>query len=353
MANDSLSFKYLENISDIEKGLEGVNAATLPELAGVVSALYSFLQMLESQDPNWQKLRHRLRIECPNFIPKVQYSFIYYYTKCLEKRYVPNDEVINSSKQLTTNMVDFTTQISKGVNGEIFKYFKELFSGKAKAIEANELVANFIEDTFEYQGDLLGVKDFNSDPSHMTIEDFFSSVADRVIGVPEEDRAGYIIKARHSDAPEIKVFSLIVDAIAHASVFGGAINNSNVKNKITAAINEIETEAFAKAYRQFMSDYGGVEIGQADVDKLLKTLNGILQEVVRQKNGKAPETPENKLTNAVEHDTLGTQYMADPSQTTGGMEDLAAKIGQWVLQQYPGEELKSFLNQNMNAQPKL
>lgn len=350
MANDSLSFKYIENISDIEKGLEGVNAATLPELAGVVSALYSFLQMLESQDPNWQKLRHRLRIECPNFIPKVQYSFIYYYTKCLEKKYVPNDEVINSSKQLTTNMVDLTTQISKGINGEVFKYFKELFSGKAKAIEANELVANFIEDTFEYQGDLLGVKDFNSDPSHMTIEDFFSSVADRVIGVPEEDRAGYIIKARHSDAPEVKVFSLIVDAIAHASVFGGAINNSNVKNKITSAINEIETEAFAKAYRQFMSDYGGVEIGQADVDKLLKTLNGILQEVVRQKNGKAPES---NLNDAVNHDTLSTQYMADPSQTTGGMEDLAAKIGKWVLQQYPGEELKSFLNQNMNAQPKL
>lgn len=343
MANDSLNFKYIEDISDMAKQLEGVNAATLPELSGVTSALYSFLQMLESQDPNWQKLRHRLRIECPNFIPKVQYAFIYYYTKCLEKRFVPNNEVINSSKEFTKNMAELSNQITNGTGSEIFKYFKSLFSGNSKAIEANELVVNFIEDTFEYQGDILGIKDFNSDPSHMTIEDFFSTVADRTIDKPEEDKSKFLIKARRSETPEFKAFALISEAIIYSSMFGTPLNSSNSKNRITAAINEIESENFANAFRKFMEENGSIEVGQSDVDKLQKKLNALMQDVVRQKNVKAPETP---VDETVEH---SNQYIADPSSTTGGMEDLAAKIGKWILQQYPGEELKNFLN----AQPKL
>lgn len=329
MADQALQFKYIQDLGNIEHALGSVNAATLPELQQVVSAIYSFLQMLDSQDEKWRQLNYRISLECPNMVPKLQAAFLYYYTKCLEMAYFPNEETIKSAKEGKKKIQSFYNLVESDKYGEaFFKYFKHLFSGKAKAVEANELAANFIEDTFNYHAKMLNLNAEMS-PDEMTLEDFFSTVADKLKDKPAEETIPFLLRAKKNENPSIVSFVKIAQAITFANEAHTAIDVQLDDTRST--IEKIKERSIRDELTAYLNKWGRVIPSDTEKKEAEKELLEI-------RFGTSEDAQEQQ--EEVEHEG---QYIATQSDTTGGMEDLATKIGKWVLQQYPGDELRGLV----------
>lgn len=328
-----LNFTYIQDLGKLHAALNNVNAATVPELQEVTSSIYSFLQMLDSQDENWKKLRYRLQLECPNFIPKLQASFLFYYSKCLEKTFLPNDDVIKSPEKGKKTIQGLAGHIKDASNKDFFQYFKHLFEGKASAFEANELVVNFLEDTFHFHETLLGM-DGSSSPSDMTVEDYFTNIASKINTEPEKKVVSNMLIAQTNENLIVQLHSRIVDAIYSACRNGTAVNSAlkGVKDKYSQVFNNKDLNRHIKDWvNNFIENSPGV----IDTKKRDELITEVTEQLLISNQSENED---------VNHENSDLQHLVTQSKTTGGLEDLASRIGKWVLQQYPGEELKELVS---------
>lgn len=328
-----LNFTYIQDLGKLHAALNNVNAATVPELQEVTSSIYSFLQMLDSQDENWKKLRYRLQLECPNFIPKLQASFLFYYSKCLEKTFFPNDDVIKSPEKGKRYIQELIGHIRENSNKDFFQYFKHLFEGKASAFEANELVVNFLEDTFHFHETLLGMGGLSS-PSDMTVEDYFTNVANKINTEPEKKVVSNMLDAQTNENPIVRLHSRIVDAIYSACRNGTAVNSAlkGVKDRYSQTFDNKDLNRHVKDWvNNFIENSPGV----IDTKKRDELITEVTEQLLINNQSENED---------VNHENSDLQHLVTQSETTGGLEDLASRIGKWVLQQYPGEELKELVS---------
>lgn len=330
--SNTLNFTYIQDLGKLYAALNNVNAATVPELQEVTSSIYSFLQMLDSQDENWKKLRYRLQLECPNFIPKLQASFLFYYSKCLEKTFLPNEDVIKSPEKGKKALLSLADHIQDGSNKSFFQYFKLLFEGKASAFEANEIAVNLLEDTFKFHETLLGING-SSSPSDMTVEDYFTNIANKIDTESEKKVMKNMLAAQTNVNPIVQLHSRIVDAVYSACRNGTAVNSSlkGIRSKYPQTFENKELNRYVK---DWIDNFIENSPGTIDIKKRDELIKEVTEQLLINNQNENED---------VNRENSDLQYLVTQSETTGGLEDLATKIGKWVLQQYPGEELKDLV----------
>lgn len=146
MADRDFIITKSKELSTMIKDLNGVGSVNINELQKVASALLGFLMYIQSADEKWSNLKLKLESKCPEFLTKVQLTYVYYFTRCLELAYVPDSNTVGSAKELENSIKLLYNNINNS-SVDAYKYYKEILSGGATSyIEGSILAESFIEE---------------------------------------------------------------------------------------------------------------------------------------------------------------------------------------------------------------
>lgn len=297
MQREAWHVKPLEDPREGISYLEGVNSANITELSKVVAVLHSFLVKISSTDDEWNLLRSCLDKSVPCFLPKIRLTFLYYFSKCLEKQFLDKEDLIHAPKTSKSNLASLRTTISEDADGsrDLYIMFKEMFQDNVKhaGIKSNMMVAEFLEDTFEKQADLLGLKDGRILPSSMSVTDFFKTATETLKeDDPVEKSMSFVVDGLKSQSCEIQAFCSIFTNILAESAIDGTFR-ANAGGRLTKIINKISNEDLRTAYHQLVEELNGnvitVDNRKDYLDKLFKLANDINGKLVKKETTEEPD----------------------------------------------------------------
>lgn len=243
--------------------LSNVSVSNVETTKGVAQTMYTFLRYLDSEDENWRKLKSRLNDCMPSFIQKVQVAFIYYFAKNLELRFLKTNEDAKTPKKLE-DMAKYLVNCIEHQD-DMYRYFEQLFDSNSSnhaAVATNELVSNFLSDTVQMKGKLLGYSsDINLTTDTITMEEFFENL-DSLLQKSSEPGAFFptVFKTTSLQDPVKAASGQLIAFISGLSVAGGTMRGLSKDGKLKSTINSIEDPATRKAFENYLERHIDDEI---------------------------------------------------------------------------------------------
>lgn len=269
--------------------LESAQATSIKELCDVTSELYSFLLKIDSQEDSWMKLKRVLEMQAPFFIPKVRMAFLYYYSTCLQKVFVPSEEIIKSPQTNLKNMQKLNSFI-KDSDNRSYKYFKYLLTESLPGMETDEIASTFIDDmmTVHTSGEnpLLNVGRNEGTPSNLSLDDLLHDFSEKAgagqsFQVRDLENRKKMLKAEKEEGDPVgNILGILYTSLNNCMNTGSFLNfNLDIDNDLTKAFNRIKDNGTRNRLREFLKSHSNLQIlNGEDSDSFLREFH---EEVVK------------------------------------------------------------------------